>query len=100
MKSQPSSCEKEKARSSRFDANSLLRADTGSRCEFYQSALQSGWMSINEVRAKEGLNPIGPSGDVHLVQVNQLPVSSIRAMQTASPTIQEVNHDRLPNQRR
>ena len=62
----------------RFDLNSLLRADIGSRSEFYQSALQSGWMSINEVRAKEDLNPIGPSGDLHLVQVNQLPVSSIQ----------------------
>ena len=62
----------------RFDLNSLLRADTSSRSEFYQSALQSGWMSINEVRAKEDLNPIGPSGDLHLVQVNQLPVSSIQ----------------------
>ena len=61
----------------RFDLNSLLRADTSSRSELYQSALQSGWMSINEVRAKEDLNPIGPSGDLHLVQVNQLPVSSI-----------------------
>ena len=35
-------------------------------------------MSINEVRAKEDLNPIGQSGDLHLVQVNQLPVSSIQ----------------------
>ena len=61
----------------RFDLNSILRADTSSRSEFYQSALQSGWMSINEVRASEQLNPIGPSGDLHLVQVNQLPVSSI-----------------------
>ena len=62
----------------RFDLNSLLRADSSSRSEFYQSALQSGWMSINEVRAKEDMNPIGPSGDLHLVQVNQLPVSSIQ----------------------
>ena len=61
----------------RFDLNSLLRADTTSRSEFYTSALHSGWLSINEVRAKEELNPIGPSGDLHLVQVNQLPVTSI-----------------------
>ena len=61
----------------RFDLNSMLRGDTTSRSQFYQSALTSGWMSINEVRAKEDLNPIGESGDLHLVQVNQLPVNSI-----------------------
>ena len=61
----------------RFDLNSLLRGDTSSRSDLYRTALQSGWMSINEVRAQEQLNPIGPSGDLHLVQVNQLPVSSM-----------------------
>jgi HK97 family phage portal protein len=61
----------------RFDLNSMLRADTTSRSEFYQKALQSGWMSINEVRAKEDMNPIGPEGDLHLVQVNQLPLNTI-----------------------
>jgi hypothetical protein len=34
-------------------------------------------MSINEVRAAEQLNPIGPEGDQHLVQVNQLPISAM-----------------------
>lgn len=61
----------------RFDLNSILRGDTNSRSELYQSALSSGWMSINEVRAAEQLNPIGPEGDQHLVQVNQLPISSM-----------------------
>ena len=62
----------------RFDMNSMLRADTSSRSEFYTKALQSGWMSINEVRSKEDMNPIGEEGDLHLVQVNQLPLSSIQ----------------------
>ena len=61
----------------RFDLNSILRGDTSSRSEYYQSALASGWLSINEVRAAEQLNPIGPAGDQHLVQVNQLPVSAM-----------------------
>jgi hypothetical protein len=34
------------------------------------SALQNGWMTINEIREAENLNPIGPEGDKHFVQLN------------------------------
>jgi phage portal protein BeeE len=67
----------------------MLRADTTSRSDFYQKALQSGWMSINEVRSKEDLNPIGPEGDLHLVQVNQLPLSSIQGYANSITKTQE-----------
>lgn len=38
----------------------LLRAKTSERFAMYQSAVQTGWMSRNEVREKENMNP-GPS---------------------------------------
>lgn len=41
----------------RFNRRALLRGDSKSRTTFYQSALQWGWMSPNEVRAYEDLNP-------------------------------------------
>mgnify|MGYP003926698647 CR=1 FL=1 len=63
----------------RFDMRSLLRGDLDSRREYYATALQHGFMSINEVRNLEDLNGIGESGDLHLVQVNQLPVTSAAA---------------------
>jgi hypothetical protein len=30
---------------------------------YYVSAIQNGWMSINEVRESENLNPLGPDDD-------------------------------------
>lgn len=52
----------------------LLRGDTASRFAAYAVALLNGWMTINEVRRLENMNPIGPEGDVHRVPLNQVPV--------------------------
>lgn len=60
----------------RFDMRSLLRGDLDSRREYYATALQHGFMSVNEVRALEDLNGIGEAGDLHLCQVNQIPLTS------------------------
>lgn len=48
----------------------LLRGDHASRAQFYVSAIQNGWMSVNEVREAENLNPLGPEGDKHFIQLN------------------------------
>jgi HK97 family phage portal protein len=48
----------------------LLRGDHASRASYYVSALQNGWMTINEVRQLENLNPIGAEGDQHYIQLN------------------------------
>lgn len=47
----------------------LLRADSGARANFYATALQNGWMSRSEVRAKENL-PQKDGTDELTVQVN------------------------------
>jgi HK97 family phage portal protein len=41
-----------------FVTDALLRGDTPSRYAAYQSAVFAGWMTRNEVRAKENLNPL------------------------------------------
>jgi phage portal protein BeeE len=51
--------------------NALMRGDSKSRAEFYRTMTQIGAMSINEVRALEDMNGIGPAGDEQLVQLNQ-----------------------------
>jgi HK97 family phage portal protein len=48
----------------------LLRGDSAARSAYFVSALQNGWMTINEIRELENLNPIGPDGDRHFVQLN------------------------------
>ena len=46
----------------RFNVDAMLRGDTQSRAEYYQRALGSvsspGWMTPNEIRVLENLNPI------------------------------------------
>lgn len=49
----------------------LMRGDSKARAEYYRVMVAIGAMTINEVRALEELNGIGPTGDAHLVQLNQ-----------------------------
>ena len=56
---------------SKFNMNDLYRGDRAGRTNFYTQMLQSGVMSINEVRAKEQMNPV-EGGDTHTVQINQI----------------------------
>jgi phage portal protein BeeE len=55
----------------------LLRGDTKARSDYYHQMLTDGVFTINEVRTMEDYNTIGAKGDIHLVQVNQLDLSSM-----------------------
>ena len=48
----------------------MLRGDHASRAAYFVSALQNGWMSVNDIRELENLNPLGPEGDKHFIQLN------------------------------
>ncbi len=41
-----------------FDFANLMRGDAASRSAYYQSGIQNGWLTRNEVRIAENLNPI------------------------------------------
>ena len=56
---------------SKFSMDDLYRGDLAARTNFYQQMLQSGVVSINEVRRKENMNPV-EGGDTHTVQINQI----------------------------
>lgn len=58
----------------RFNLEGLLRADSAGRASFYQSALANGWMTINEVRALEGMKPV-PGGDLPRMQMQNVPIT-------------------------
>lgn len=51
----------------------LLRGDTESRYRAYAIARQWGWLSANDVRRLENLDPV-PGGDAYLVPLNMVPV--------------------------
>jgi len=50
--------EEKKTYFAEFNLNDLMSADARSRGEFYASGIQNGYMTRNEVRARENLNPI------------------------------------------
>lgn len=54
----------------KMNMNALLRGDTGSRKEFYKTMRELGVLSVNEIREREDMNPIGPEGDKRLVPLN------------------------------
>lgn len=46
----------------RFNVDAMIRTSVKERYDNYQTALDSGWMSVDEVRAKEKLPPL-PNGE-------------------------------------
>ncbi|MEM7131184.1 MAG: phage portal protein [Chloroflexota bacterium] len=50
----------------------LLRGDSAARQLYYQSGRQNGWLSANDIRRMENLNPID-GGDEYLVPLNMVP---------------------------
>nr|PZN07043.1 MAG: phage portal protein [Caldicoprobacter oshimai] len=57
----------------KFNVNAILRADPKTRYEAYRTAIQSGFMTPNEVRALEELEP-KPGGDRLLINGNMMPI--------------------------
>jgi len=60
--------------SMRFNLDALLRGDSASRAAFYTSMSNIGAMTINEIRAREGL-PAVPGGDVPRMQMQNVPIT-------------------------
>lgn len=52
-----------------FNVEGLLRGDAKSRFDSYAIARNWGWLSVNEIRERENLNPI-PEGDIYLQPLN------------------------------
>jgi HK97 family phage portal protein len=67
----------------------LLRGDHASRSAYYVSALQNGWMTVNEIRELENLNPIGPEGDKHFVQLNMTTLDKVGQQAPAAEPMPE-----------
>ena len=54
----------------KFNVDTLLRGDFKTRTDGYQTLIQNGVLSVNEVRALENLNTIGAEGDKRYMQLN------------------------------
>jgi len=57
-----------------FNVRAFLRGDHKSRSEYYKAMWEIGAYSINDILRLENMNPIGPAGDAHFVQMNMTTV--------------------------
>lgn len=74
----------------------LLRGDSESRSKLYHSAFQNGWMSPNEIREKENLNPVDGL-DVHLLPENMRPHDEPYGSRSNTATAPEEDDGRMEN---
>jgi phage portal protein BeeE len=59
----------------RIDVSGLLRANIKARYEAYNLGRNAGFLSVNEIRAKEDLSPVDSEiGDSYLQNLNQVAV--------------------------
>lgn len=54
-----------------FLVDALLRGDTATRYAAYATGRQWGWLSVNDIRARENMNPVD-GGDEYLVPLNMV----------------------------
>jgi HK97 family phage portal protein len=76
----------------KFDLSQLLRVETDVRFAAYQTALNAGWQTVNEVRAQEGLAPV-KGGDEPRVQMQYVPLSTADGTQNTPPAPAPSNDD-------
>ena len=57
-----------------FNVAGLLRGDLKARYEAYAQGRQWGWLSVNDIRKLENMNPI-PQGNAYLVPLNMAPAT-------------------------
>jgi HK97 family phage portal protein len=56
----------------KINLNGLMRGDAATRSAYYHNALMDGWMSANDVRSLEDMDPID-YGDLYMVPMNYVP---------------------------
>lgn len=64
---------------SEFIMDGLLRGDIKSRYDAYAVGRQNGWLSANDIREMENMNPI-EGGDVYLVNGNMIPADQAKGV--------------------
>lgn len=75
-----------------FLVDAILRGDASARSAFYKGAIQDGWMTRNEVREKENLNPLDGL-DEPLEPLNMARASDPRETSPAKPPAKSAPED-------
>lgn len=79
-----------------FNLEGLLRGDLQSRNTAYATARQNGWMSANDIRAKEGMDliPAELGGDRYLCNGNMVDIATAGNVKTNLSTEEEEEPER------
>jgi len=60
-----------------FLIDGLMRGDLKSRYDSYAIGRNNGWLSANDIRRLENMNPLPPGqGDVYLIPLNMVPAGT------------------------
>jgi HK97 family phage portal protein len=62
---------------SKVNVNGLLRGDSTARRESYRILRNIGAINVNEIRELEDMNPIGPEGDIYVMQTQYTTLENI-----------------------
>lgn len=76
----------------KFNVEGRLRGDTKSRYESYAVGRQWGWLSANDIRALENMNPI-EGGDKYLVPLNMVDAQSEEPLEIDESVVDEPAND-------
>ncbi len=68
----------------KINVSGLLRGDIKSRYDAYGVGRDKGWLSANDIRAMEDMNPVS-GGDEYLVQSQMVPQDMLREINEAKP---------------
>lgn len=79
----------------KFNMDGLMRGDYKSRMEGYAIARQNGWMSADDIRGLENLNPIGAEkgGEEYLVNGNMIPITQAGQQEAAAQTNNQIEKE-------
>jgi HK97 family phage portal protein len=61
----------------KFNVNALMRGNAEARANYYNTRFQMGSLNINEIKALEDENGIGPKGDKYFMQSNMATIDNI-----------------------
>ena len=86
----------------RFNIDGLMRGDYKSRMEGYAIARQNGWMSSNDIRELENLNPLTDEdgGNAYLCNGNMIPcaLAGINIAAAAMASMAQTEQDTQPDE--
>lgn len=87
-----------------FLVDAVLRADTATRYQAYATGRQWGWLSVNDIRDRENMNPVA-DGDMYLQPLNMVEAGAdgaavgVRAQTEVERVLRSMLDDQAANQK-